>query len=52
VVGKKETDDGNVKYYQQRVQQWKENETRFTNEVYTMDGGFKLPMHIWDNLYK
>lgn len=46
------TDDGNFKFYQQRVQKWKEKETRFTSEVHTLEGGFKLPKFIWDSLYK
>lgn len=48
---RKETDDGDFKYYQQRVQQWKEQETRFTGEFKQFDGGFKIPIHLWDSLY-
>ncbi len=48
---RKETDDGDFKYYQTRVQQWKEQETRFTGEFQKFDGGFKLPIHLWESLY-
>ncbi|CAG7723285.1 unnamed protein product [Allacma fusca] len=48
---RREADDGDYKFYQQRVQNWKENETRFTGGVQTLSDGFKLPKHIWESLY-
>lgn len=51
IVVKREQDDGDYKFYLNRVQQWKESETRITGEFHTFDGGFKIPMHLWESLY-
>ncbi|ODM94276.1 DNA excision repair protein ERCC-6 [Orchesella cincta] len=49
---KKETDDGNYKYYLKRVESWKQSETRLTGKMHSFEGGFKLPSYLWDSLYK
>ncbi|CAL8141407.1 unnamed protein product [Orchesella dallaii] len=49
---KKEADDGDYKYYLQRVKNWKKSERRVTGKMHSFDGGFKMPSYLWDSLYK